>query len=179
MARMELLLKVAALLRERRDIVFLIVGDGGESARLKARSRLEGLSNVRFASLQPRERLSELLATGDIAVIPQLDRASDIVLPSKLANIMAAGRPLVASAHAASELGRIVTRAECGLVVDPGSAEDFARAVTNLASDRAMRARLGDNGSRYMRETLAREVVLPHFAEALSRLARAAPESLS
>ena len=174
---LELLLNVAALLRERRDIVFLIVGDGGESARLQARSRDEGLSNVRFASLQPRERLSELLATGDIAVIPQLDRASDIVLPSKLANIMAAAKPLVAGAHATSELGRIVTRAECGLVVDPGSAEDFANAVTSLASDGALRARLGDNGSRYMRETLARDVVLPHFAAALSRLARHPPES--
>jgi colanic acid biosynthesis glycosyl transferase WcaI len=165
------LLDAAALLRDQRDIAIVIVGDGGEKGKLIARVEREGLSNVRFAPLQPRERLSELLATCDIAIIPQLAGSSEVVYPSKLANLLAAGRPVVACTRRDSELARVVTKAVCGLVVEPGSAKDMATAIRQLASNPALRGDLGRNGRRYMQDNLARNAVLPGFVTALREIA--------
>jgi colanic acid biosynthesis glycosyl transferase WcaI len=164
------LLDCAARLRDRSDIAFVIVGDGGEKAALVERAAAEGLGNVQFQPLQPLARLGELLATADLAVIPQKPDFGDIVLPSKLANILASERPIVAAAPATSELGLTLREAACGVVVEPGDSAALAEAVQRLAADPRERARLAANGRRFMLASLAREPVLAQHARALEAL---------
>lgn len=165
-----MLLDCAARMQDRHDVAFVIVGDGGEKTALLQRARTENLHNVQFHPLQPLARLGELLATADLAVIPQKPDFGDIVLPSKLANILASGRPVVAAAPAASELALTLREAACGLVVQPGDAEALAAAVRQLAEDPRERARLAANGRRFMQASLARESVLAQHARALEGL---------
>lgn len=165
-----MLLDCAARLRNRPEIAFVIVGDGGEKAALLQRAQTESLHNVQFHPLQPLARLGELLATADLAVIPQKPDFGDIVLPSKLANILASGRPVVAAAPASSELALTLRDAGCGLVVQPGDAEALAAAVRQLADDPRECERLATNGRRYMQSSLARESVLALHARALEGL---------
>ena len=55
-------------LRRCPDVTFVINGDG--AARPSSSGDAAGLPNVRFAGYQPDERLPEVLATGDIHVVP-------------------------------------------------------------------------------------------------------------
>jgi colanic acid biosynthesis glycosyl transferase WcaI len=100
-----------------------------------------GLSNVHFLDLQPQERVSELLNTADIHLLPQKGQVSDLVLPSKLAGMMASGRPIVAMAGPGTGIASETEGA--GLVIPPGDAQAFARAITALARDEVLRARFG------------------------------------
>jgi colanic acid biosynthesis glycosyl transferase WcaI len=170
---LDVLLDAAAILgRTRPDVALVVVGDGGERGRLVARARELGLANLQFRPLQPAERLSELLATADVAVVTQRPTVKDIVMPSKLGNIMGSARPVVAAAAPDSELARTVRDADCGIVVAPQDAVQLAGAVAALADSPALRARLGANGRRFAEGFLSRQAILSEFADRLAELAR-------
>ena len=145
------------------EIIFVFCGDGAGRADLVA--RCEGLPNVRFMDLQPQERLSELLAFADIHLLPQRADAADLVMPSKLTGMLASGRPVVATAHANTELANVVTG--CGLVVEPEQPQAFADAINMLARDATLRERLGKAGRVYAEKYLDRDVVLAKFEQDL------------
>jgi colanic acid biosynthesis glycosyl transferase WcaI len=137
-------------------IVFVFCGNGPGRAELL--SKCQGLPNVRFMDLQPAKRLPDLLAMADIHLLPQRADAADLVMPSKLTGMLASARPVVASAHAGTELASVVK--SCGLVVPPGDPLAFANAVQTLATDPALRERLGAEGFLYAQQHLDRDAVL-------------------
>ena len=126
-------------------VLFMLCGDG--AARPRIERAAAGLSNVRFIPLQPVERLNELLNLADIHLLPQREGAEGLVMPSKLTAIMASGKPVVASAHCDSDVGRAA--AAGGLVVPPGDAGAFSLAIGTLLADSSMRDRLGNSGRDY------------------------------
>lgn len=166
---LEVLLDAAASCTDA-PITFVIVGDGGERLALESRARDRGLLNVRFHSVVPVERLPELLATADLCVIPQRAGLSDLVLPSKLGNILASARPVVAAAEPGSDLARVIEEARCGRVVPPGDAAAFAAAIEamRLAPDLVA---MGEHGRRYMQAQLTEKSVLGAFEAAARAMA--------
>lgn len=152
------------------EVVFVFCGDGAGRADLVA--LCDGLPNVRFMDLQPLERLGELLAMADIHLLPQRADAADLVMPSKLTGMLASGRPVVATAHANTELANVVLG--CGLVVQPGQPQAFADAINTLAQDAALRTRLGRAGRAYAEANLDRDAVLGRFEAELKTVLSAA-----
>jgi colanic acid biosynthesis glycosyl transferase WcaI len=137
---LELIVEAAGAVRNSHpSLQFVLCGNGPLKATLIQAAN--GLSNVHFIDLQPLERLSELLNTADIHLLPQKAQVSDLLLPSKLAGMMASGRPIVAMAN--PETGIAVETAGTGLLVPPGDAKALAAAVITLAEDGALRARFG------------------------------------
>ena len=86
---------------------------------------------IMFLSLQPAERLNVLLNLADIHLLPQRADVADLVMPSKLAGMMASGRPVVATAKPGTQIALALKN--CGLVIPPGSARIFAESVLRLA----------------------------------------------
>ncbi len=142
-----------------KNLVFVFCGNGAGRADLVA--RCQGLGNVRFMDLQPAERLPDLLAMADIHLLPQRADAADLVMPSKLTGMLASARPVVATAHAGTELAEVVQG--CGLVVPPDDAQAFVNAVMALAADPALSERLGAAGYAYALAHLDKEAVLRKF----------------
>jgi colanic acid biosynthesis glycosyl transferase WcaI len=162
------LLEVAASLREMTQLKFVIVGDGAEKQELVDLATSMGLANVAFQPLQPLERLSELLATADIGVIPQRKGMSDIVMPSKLSNILASGRPVVAAAVETSDIARILVDGKCGLLVAPEDVTAMRQGILDLAQSPELRQKMGEHGRRYVELRLSRSGILDEFAKDLS-----------
>lgn len=137
---LELIVEAArASAQSHPSLQFVICGNGPLKPALT--DMASGLNNVHFIDLQPLERLSELLSTADIHLLPQKAQVTDLVLPSKLAGMLASGRPIVAMAHAGTGLALEMTGS--GLVVAPGDAQALREAVITLAEDEALRAQLG------------------------------------
>lgn len=152
----DVLLDAARLLTPDERIRFVICGDGAERERLHALGA--DLANVRFLPLQPLERLNDLLNLADVHALPQSAAAEDLVMPSKLAAMMATGRPVVATANPGSEVARAVERGGC--VVPPGDAAALARAIATLCADEPQRSRLGAAARDYARENWDKAAVL-------------------
>jgi colanic acid biosynthesis glycosyl transferase WcaI len=153
---LELIPAVARLLVARRDIVFIVCGDGVMKPRLQQAA--QGLPNVQFLPLQPIERLGELLSTADIHLLPQSPDAGDLVLPSKLSGMLASGRPVITTGRPGTELGNIV--ATCGVVVAPGDQAAFAVALCALADDEKLRSALGRRARSYAETHFERDAIL-------------------
>jgi colanic acid biosynthesis glycosyl transferase WcaI len=126
-----IVLEAARLLRHREDRVFVVCGEGPNRAALEQAAA--DLGNIRFHDLQPRERLGQLLGMASVHLMPQLATAADLLLPSKLTNMLASGRPVVATAASGTGLAHEVEG--CGLVTPPGDAEAFAAAIERVLDD--------------------------------------------
>jgi putative colanic acid biosynthesis glycosyltransferase WcaI len=142
-------LEAAGLLRHRPDIHFLIVGNGAERDRLLRMWRDQHLDNLTFLDQQPWEAIPSYL-TLSAASLVHLSRSPlfETVLPSKMFEIMAAGRPVILGVRGEAE--RLLRQAEAGIVCEPQSAPDLARAILQLAADPALCQRLGENGRDYV-----------------------------
>lgn len=153
---LDLLPRVAELIRQHPKLVMVICGDGVMKPHLE--QACAGMSNVRMLPLQPAERLAELLHTADIHMLPQNPGAADLVMPSKLSGMLGSGRPVVTTTEPGTELAHVVS--ECGTVVPPGDEQAFAKALIELADDADLRRRLGRKANEYAQKHLIRSVVL-------------------
>ncbi len=162
----ELVVAAARLLQARKDLVFVICGEGPNRQRLA--ELCTGLGNVQLHGLQPAERMGGLLSLASVHLLPQLPGAADLVLPSKLTNMLLSGRPVAATASPGTGLAGEVDG--CGLVTPPGDASALAAAVARLADDPDLAAALGQAGARRAGERWNREVILRRLEARLGKL---------
>lgn len=150
------------------EIVFVFCGGGAllnHLVQLSAR-----LSNVKFIDLQPNERMRELLATADIHLIPQRAQVADLMLPSKLAPILASGRPAVAMAEPGTQLATELEGA--GIAVSPSDGQALSDAVLELARREDVRARMGERARELACQRWRRDSILCEFERQLDSLLR-------
>src|SRR6266850_2383195 len=110
-------LHAAEQLRDRRDIVFVFVGDGAKKRDLQDIALRRDLSNVLFLPFQPREAMNESYATADVSLISLRRGLSGVIVPSKTYSVLASGRPCIAAVEPDCEVAQIVQEARCGCVV--------------------------------------------------------------
>lgn len=152
----EVLIEAARQLQHRADIAFVICGEGPNRAELKRLST--GLANVQLHDLQPKERMGAMLTMADIHLLPQIAGAADLVLPSKLTNMLASGRPVIATTEPGTGLYAEVNG--CGLVTPPGDAGALAAAIAALADDPPCREALGQAASKRAAERWRKDAII-------------------
>ena len=172
---LEVLMEAATMLRAREDLVFAVVGEGVSRARLEAEATRRRLPNLRFFDLVSATELPTMLAAADVHLVLQRAEAADLVMPSKLTNIMAAGRPTLATAMPGTELHSVLVSSEAGRVVPPGDAVTLANAIVAMASNPAERAAQGVAARHYAERALSSETVLPMIEDLLAEVCQAHP----
>lgn len=163
---LEVVIETAQLLRDRPDVAVVVSGEGPNRVRLEAMA--QGVANLQFRDLQPPAMVGELMRMADVHLLPQLADATDLVLPSKLGNMLASGRPVIATARPGS--GIALETQDCGVVIAPENPQAMAQAVVALADDPARRATLGAKGQARAAERWDREAILDRFEAAIEDL---------
>jgi glycosyltransferase involved in cell wall biosynthesis len=146
---LETVLKSAGLLKDYPEIVFLLVGDGVERSRLLSRAREENLDNVIFLPMQPKEKYPEVLAASDLCLTTLRPEVLTPVIPSKILNIMAAGRPVLAAMSLQGDAPRLIDKVGCGICLPPGNAAALAAAILRFYRDPGLAEQMGAKGRRY------------------------------
>lgn len=168
---LELLFPVAeAFLAKRPDVLFIIVGEGAAKVDLERVVFENGLTNIIFKPLQPIEKLGALLAAADVHLVLQLQGAADLVMPSKLTGILAAGGAVLATAEEGTELYKVVTQNEVGQVVQPGSSEGIEMGIASLLDDMTRHQRYRHNARKFAETNLHKESILLDFEQELNRV---------
>jgi len=135
---------VISAARALPQVAFVINGDG--AARASLQEEAKNLSNVYFADYQPIERLSEVLASGDIHVVPLKAGLASVSVPSKLYSILSASRPVVAAIDLDTEIPRTLASCGAGLAVAPDNEAAFISALQTLISDSPKCVEMGSLG---------------------------------
>ena len=130
------------------EIAFVINGDG--AARKKLQHDCAQLANVYFGDYQPIERLSEVLATGDIHLVPLRAGLASVSVPSKSYSILAAGRPMLAAIDPNTEIPNMLRESGAGIAVEPDNAPAFIEALGQLVSNRELLLEMGARGRNWV-----------------------------
>jgi colanic acid biosynthesis glycosyl transferase WcaI len=160
---LEIVLEAARHFAHRDDIIFVINGNG--SRRTHFENAAEEMPNVTFMNYQPSSRLNEVLAAGDIHLIPLKPGLGSISVPSKLYSILAAGRPVLASVDPGTEVDLVVTQSGAGRSVAAGDTEEFIAALGALVDDPTGRAAAGLQARRFAEEWLSAKAVAETYNE--------------
>lgn len=155
-------LEAARILRARKDIVFLFIGDGAKAGEIKEYVRRHELRNVRLLPYQPRETLLYSLAAGQAHLVTLADGLAGLSVPSKTYGILAAGRPVLFVGDPRSDVARLVAEHRCGEVIPTGDATRLADVVSAWADDPEAAVRMGADA----RELFLRRFDRPHAVEA-------------
>lgn len=157
---LDFIIRAAAKI-DHPSVHFLFIGAGAAKAdAVRLASDLK-LSNVTFLDPVPKEEVGRYLSVTDAALVPL--RRSDTfktVIPSKIFESAAMQKPILLGVD--GQARQIVEQFEAGLYFEPENEASFLDAVSRLAADRNLYARLQAGGARlaqvYDRSRLAEQM---------------------
>ncbi len=139
---MDAVLDAAAMLaRSDPAIAILLIGDGRRRAGVAEAVERRGLTNVRLLPLQPPDRLAESLSAADLHLATMDSRAEGLLVPSKVAGALAAGRPCLFLGPEGSDAAAMLDG--CGQRLAPDDPAGLAAAIRRYAGDPALCAAQG------------------------------------
>jgi glycosyltransferase involved in cell wall biosynthesis len=126
--------------RDVPDAHLLIVGDGPQRSAIETRIAGLGLADrVTITGRVPHDDMPDHVAAMDVAVVA--GERTGVASPMKLLEYMAMGKPV--AAPALENIRDVVENGVTGMLFQPGDKQDLLTALTAMAGDPALRARLG------------------------------------
>ncbi|MGH1392577.1 MAG: glycosyltransferase family 4 protein [Trichormus sp.] len=160
---LETVIKAAAILRDVREIAFVIVGEAKGLQRLQKYCLDCGADNVLLLPFQPREHLPEMLAAADVGLVVQKKNVISFNMPSKIQVLLASGRAMIASVPKNGTAAKAVRQSGGGIVVPPEDPEALAMATLDLYKHPEKAKTLGYNSRKYAMEQYAFEQALNQY----------------
>ncbi len=164
-------LDAAERLKARPDIVFLFIGTGARFEEVSAAARARGLDNLRLLPPESRADLPAALAAADAQLVTLKPGFARLVYPSKLAGVLAAGRPVLFVGPPDGEIAQLLASTPCGVAVGPGDGERLAATIGAWQADAAHRAQLGWNARAVYERQFTFAAALARWDEILRQTA--------
>lgn len=137
------LLEAATALREKTDIVFLVIGGGAKLEELKQAIATRQLDNFVFQPYQPREMLSASLSAADVHLVSLKPSLEGLIVPSKFYGIAAAGRPVLFIGDPQGEIARLIENIGCGYAIEEGQTQSLQDNILALFMSNELTTKLG------------------------------------
>ena len=125
------------------SVHFLMCGYGSKWEWLNNKHNSNAIKNITLLPIQPRSELNILLNACDVALISFVSRMVGVSVPSRLYNIFASGKPVIAVADASSELSLVIKEEGVGWVVPPGQPEMLAAIIEQAQHNREELKKMG------------------------------------
>ncbi len=164
----DVVLEAASLLAKYEDIIFMIRGIGELAPKLRKRiDKLDTGNVILDAGFLPREKLSTLLRSADVFLVPMASASVvDDGLPTKIFEYQAYGKPIVCVSS--GEPARYVEATGSGLVAKPGDAHNLAEVILRIYENKKLAAELGWKGWHHVSENLTLEKIGARMYKALA-----------
>lgn len=166
----DVILKAASLMRDYKDIKFIIFGNGSEEENLKKIVNDKHLDNVLMFPLQPIERVSEVYSMADVSIISCTPGTGGSGMPSKTWTIMAAGVPIIASFDMPSEMERTIEEAECGFCTRAGDENELGEKIMRVYRDGQLKECLGRNARKYAEENVSKTEAVAKYIKSIEKV---------
>ena len=164
------ILGAAEKLAGDQNIAFVVVGDGAERISLEEEARRRGLRNIVFVGRVGKDDVRAYWRLADAALVLLKDRpVFRHVLPSKMFEAMATGRPIILGVL--GESADLLRTAEAGLVIQPESSHDLADAIVRLAQNPDEAAAMGARGRAFVEVEFDRDKLATAMLDELRAVA--------
>ena len=169
---LERVIDVAVSLGDRNEIQFVFIGEGAAKAGLEEMGKRKAANNIMFLPYQPKEKLGESLGAADVHLVTLRRGVAGLIVPSKVYGIMAAGRPFIAAIEEESHVAGIIREHQCGIRIDPESAEQLKAAILWAAENRKELEAMGRRGREATVKHFDRKISVGKFQAMLEELQR-------
>ncbi|MDZ7859882.1 MAG: glycosyltransferase [Candidatus Krumholzibacteriota bacterium] len=149
--------------KKRRDITFIIAGDG--KGRMRLEKKVDEMSiKDRVIFLGNRNDIPEILSATDISVL-----CSDMeILPLTVLEAMSAGLPVISTD--VGSLSEIIRNGRDGVLIDSKDAVSLAGAIEKLADDKGTRLEMGKSARERILERFTKKTMLKQYKKLFKEL---------
>jgi len=174
------IINAAELLKDRQDILWIILGDGRMFSWVHDEVRKRGLDKtVHLLGRFPAEVMPRYFALADVLLVTLRNQPTfSLTIPSKVQSYLACGKPIVAALG--GEGARVVQEAGAGLTPTPEDAKALADAILAMYQmpEDARRA-MGLRGRSYFETHFERALLLERLDGWLSEVTGATVSCVS
>jgi len=166
----ESIIASASQLLDKCDIHFLFIGSGAKKRWLEEEITRRKLSNITILPSRPRDDQVNFLNACDIALVSLVLGMKGISVPSRIYNILAAGKPIIAVADPDSELALVVKEEDIGWVVAPGDVDGLRMAILEAKANPDLLVQMGQRARQAAVTKYSFELVNKAYTEMVASI---------
>lgn len=160
------IIESAEMLKNQEQIQFLFVGDGAEKRKIVQLAEEKRLNNVIFLDPVEKSRVRYFYSMADICLVPLRNvPLFETFIPSKMFEIMAMERPIVASVR--GESAEILKNSKGAIIVEPEDSKKIADAIISLYNNQGQRLKMGKEGRLFVEKFYSREYLANKYLDVL------------
>jgi colanic acid biosynthesis glycosyl transferase WcaI len=164
---LDMLLRSANDLRDNTEIKFVICGSGPYKEKLIDLAKEMALSNVLFMPLQPKEKFNSFLNMADVHLVLQKADATDLVMPSKVTNILSVGGLALITTPPNNSLHSIISKHNMGILIEPENQALLTEGIKSaLINNNEL---IKTNARRFAEENLTMDNILTRYFTQLGK----------
>lgn len=167
---LDIVIPIAEALRDIPDIVFLIVGDGTERAKIESEAQRINLKNILFSGFVPMEEYPFLAKDMDVGLVCLSKEMKSPVVPGKIQGYMAAGLPIIGILNKESDGHKFIRDAGAGFSLIAGDVKSSVEAIRKLYSDERLRIKMGAAGSFFVNSNLTKSMCVDSLSNLFNKV---------
>jgi len=157
-------------IKNNADIHFVFVGSGAKRPWMEREIRTKKLHNVTLVEQRPRSDQINFLNACDLVLASLIPGMAGAGVPSRMYNVMAAGKPLIAIAEEESELSRVVREEQIGWVVEPDNPEKLANVILEAYMKKEVLHNMGKRARIAAEQKYSRDKIIQDYRGLLQSL---------
>ena len=163
---LDIIMRTAHLLRENGEVIFVLVGEGREKARLIAMKDRLQLENVLFPEPNPRSEIPGIVSAADLCLLVFKPlKIFETTSPNKLFDYLAAGKPVLT--NLGGWIKELLDGSGAGVSVRPDDALEMAAQISWLKDNGDVLRQMGINARDLAIKEFDRSRLASEFEEAL------------
>ena len=144
------LIDTAFILREIKNIRFIIIGDGVQNKTIKNLSHKYKLKNCLFLPFQEKDVLPYSLTLADLSIVSIASNSKGLVAPSKLYGHLSIAKPIAVICPRSSYLKNLVEDNQLGKWFKNGDSKGLSHFIKNLICDKNLSYKYSQNSRSYI-----------------------------
>lgn len=163
----ENLLKIMAMFKDEKEVVFAFVGDGLVKPKLQEYVEKHQLTNVVFAPFQKKEDLNYSLNAADVHIVTNALGVKGVSVPSKIYGILAVNKPIWGILEKGSEAWRIIKDSNCGILAEAANYEQIEETLRTVIAEKEKFVEKHSTGRAYLEAHLTKNQSIDAYRKAL------------
>ena len=142
------IVEAATLLADDKRFHFVMIGWGAKKQWAQKQQRERDLNNLTILDPLPVEQFCDGLNACSVAIIPFAPGMLGISVPSRLYNVLAAGKPILSVCDPSSELAAVVQEEHVGWIVPPGRPDLIVSCLRDAEMDPDQLREMGERARK-------------------------------
>lgn len=160
---LESLIRVAKQMESNKNIKIIICGSGSYKEELIRLAEKEKTTNICFMPLQEKSVFNNFLNLADIHLVLQKKQAGDLVMPSKLLNILSVGGLAIVMANPGTTLFEMINEHNMGVIIPPEDEGALKNAIVNCSTNDFILQK--ENARKYAEKYLNKNDILRNMMQ--------------